>query len=185
VQNCYYLPIEWRKLGIAITRIQAFSDENSVIQSLINSLSNYIVHLPADETFQTYSIHDFVNDIETCLSSPTVLSLLSYLFKAEEFYNLTEAKDVRSSGIQKEISAALQGNRSQQLNYSVLTDPDSGFLHPDTAFGREGLRHWNHSAQRMIHSIREQGHEGFQCTHVLRNRHIGILRYYLARLVQE
>jgi len=141
----YYLPIPWRKWIIALCRVQQDPYVNAYLLQEFRSIEKQhsILTLGQDTDIVTLA---YIRDLcRNFYSSPTELSLVSYVCRAEKFADLSSALKIEEETLLKELHAALYFRpHTGQLNYEALFEsdqPESPYepaLQPVVGEGRVG-----------------------------------------------
>nr|WNH24528.1 RNA-dependent RNA polymerase [Heterobasidion ambi-like virus 15] len=160
IRSVYYLPIAWRKFAITLTRVQAPIRENSRLLDELHSITdqNYYILFNYSGSITQYTVDNFADDLDAFIQFPGILSIISYVMKSEDFCDEDKASRVIPEGINKEISAALQGDKPQALSYSSLTLPSTNGLNPNSILGGDIMETWRGGVIRFITMLKEQSH---------------------------
>lgn len=107
------MPLSWRKLALTVCRVQQSPKRASRISSEVDRiLQGTYFPIVNPITLSTYSLHDLVEYLHISYTSPIMCSLTSYVVRAEVFSD-EEANSIITSGIIKEIDAALSPDTDQ------------------------------------------------------------------------
>lgn len=112
VQN---FPLSWRKLSLAVTRVQISPHQNKRLQDIVDSVREEDIQsiiTPATSTF--YTLEDLLNSLHLISSSIYLCSVYSYIVRAEKFKE-SDVAHIRDDGILKEVSASLQTDLPRKL----------------------------------------------------------------------
>lgn len=102
----YFVPLEWRKWAINVCRIQ---EDPMLNRTLLDGYAELVDSTVVTIGMETRAIgRDHFRDLmRNFYDSPMELSLISYMMRAEKFYNPREPEQVRDETLQKELNAAL------------------------------------------------------------------------------
>jgi hypothetical protein len=101
------MPLAWRKLALAVTRVQVNPTENSRFSSELDVVFQSDPYLIDTSTSLPYGRSHFQDSLAYIVTSPLLSSLASYCIRAENF-KPADVTSIMQDGVLKELHAATQ-----------------------------------------------------------------------------
>lgn len=157
----YYLPIQVRKAILEACRVQVPVNSNAYLSTTFASLDPYYLIGLDDHGIMPYKnrsreskyghiqLDELIKQVDLWTVTPFGASILSYMIRAESFYDVTTPDVSISESIKKEFVASQQKNRSSTLLYEGF-DPDARNYTELSSCIVAGLRSIHESFHRAI-----------------------------------
>lgn len=152
------MPLEWRKVTLTATRAQTDPYSNRRLKELLQPIVDSNLHIVNPHTSIPFGPEAFIDSLSTITRSIYLCSVISYFIRSEVF-DPVEASQIRETGILKELSAALQPDQQQVLDYRALSLdtwlPRAG---ENPVCGAKTSRDWRKGIQSLQRLFDEQQH---------------------------
>lgn len=129
----HHLPIQHRKAILDACRIQSPVWINKTLASTFACLPPVTIYPETQEHLSIITLYpnDFAKILDDIVWSPSTLSLISYLVRAESTIHLAEFLNEKTVSLDKELTAALWYETSgSKLSYDNLMDVQDTHMHP-------------------------------------------------------
>jgi hypothetical protein len=156
-------PLSWRKFSLTALRVQEHPARNKRLAQELEILRAQVpnqVVIPGQDTF--YNLDQLVASLALITTSPYICSVFSYLLRAELF-SAEDVEGIRHEGILKEVTASLQMDALQVLDYRCLYADlgiykGKGLYHETSASGKSTSEAWRKGIKSLKSLYESQAH---------------------------